>query len=170
MRQLNRDEYMLLKAATRSLIKSCGGLEAAAMITRVGVTILSDYGNVEKAECFMPIDVAMDLQRETQCAPVTEALAALCGGAFVPKGDPKECEAGQSSKTDRAGCGGLMAATADIMAETSEVMGSVAAALRDGRLNNRERQAMVRQVQDIIHACGAALMRMNSFDVPTSGK
>lgn len=157
MRQLNRDEYLLLKAAARSLIKSCGGLEAAATITRVGVTILSDYGNVEKSECFMPIDVAMDLQRETRCASVTEALAALCGGAFVPKG----CDAGQAG-------GNLMTATADIMAETSDVMNSVAAALQDGRLNNRERQAMVRQVQDIIHACGAALMRMNSFDVPTT--
>lgn len=149
MRQLNRDQYLLLKAATRSLIKSCGGLEAAAMITRVGITSLSDYGSIEKMDYFMPVDVVIDLQSETRCAPMTEALAAISGGAFVPQA------------RERAPCGGLMESTADIMTQTADAIKSVSASLRDGRLTLRERTHMVRQIQEIIHACTEALLAID---------
>lgn len=157
MRVLSKDEYLLIKAATRSLVKSCGGIEAAADITRVGKSNLSDYGNPEKFEYFIPVDAALDLERESGSHAVTEAMAALSGGAFTPAGS-------------EAAAPELMTAVAGIMGETAEAIKSVTASMCDGSISPREQQDIVKQIQDVIHACTEALISVGSSSNPQTKK
>lgn len=69
-------EYHLLKQATKTAIKSCGGLESASLITRVGHSELARYYDPAE-KLFMPIDVAADLERDTGIPVVTRTLANL---------------------------------------------------------------------------------------------
>lgn len=156
MRSLSREQYLLLKAATRTLIKNCGGLEAAAAVTRVGTSSLSDYCSVEKSDVFIPLDVALDLQIESGTYPITEALAALSGGSFVP-----------ADAQDANPC--LTIAAADLMGETADAVKSISESMKDGKITKREKQDIVKQGQDVIHAVTGILSLLNETNGGSHG-
>lgn len=83
-RKLAGAEYQALKTAFRALAKACGGLEAAAMETRVGDTQLQRYQSPHEPEAFAPVDVIADLEREAGRPVVTRALARLAGHVLFP--------------------------------------------------------------------------------------
>jgi hypothetical protein len=83
MRYLPGTEYLTLKAATRALLRT-GTAVAAAAVTRVGDSRLSDYGHPHKPNDFAPIDVIADLEAECGVPVVTAALARLADHALVP--------------------------------------------------------------------------------------
>ena len=58
-RPFSRADYLAIKSATRRTYEDAGKLQAVADCTRVDITLLSRYGNPERAE-FIPLDVAMD--------------------------------------------------------------------------------------------------------------
>ncbi|SHO65836.1 hypothetical protein SAMN02745172_02483 [Pseudoxanthobacter soli DSM 19599] len=81
-RKLPASAYEGLKTETRRLGKACGGLEAAAMETRVDHSSLGRYQSPAHEEVFAPIDVIADL--EAEAGPiVTRALARLTGHVLV---------------------------------------------------------------------------------------
>lgn len=97
MRQLPRNDYLAIKAATRQLVKQAGGLDNAAAVTRPGRSALSDYGNPNHDDVFMPADVIADLETEISEPLLTAALARLQGCElmrveFGGKVDPKWAE------------------------------------------------------------------------------
>lgn len=148
MRSLNREQYLLVKAATRTLIKNCGGLESAATMTRVGTSSLSDYCSVEKEDVFIPLDVALDLQIESGTFPLTEALAALSGGSFTPA----DAQAANPN---------LTIAAAGMMGETADAIKSISESMKDGKITPREKKDITKQIQDVIHACTDTLSLVN---------
>lgn len=75
-RQLPNRDYLALKSATRALIKACGGVTRAALVTRVAESQLSRASSDHETQ-FLPIDVVADLEEECGQAIVTGALAAL---------------------------------------------------------------------------------------------
>jgi hypothetical protein len=81
-RPLSQIEYGRLKQAAKRLIKACGGLEAASMITRVGHSELARYYTHEE-RLFMPIDVAADLEAIASNPVITQALAHMQGYALI---------------------------------------------------------------------------------------
>ena len=83
-RHFGNDHYLLIKAATRKLIKFNGGLEAAATSTRVQRASLQRYGSVDNMEQFIPVDVVADLEAESGRFVVTKALARAAGFFLVP--------------------------------------------------------------------------------------
>lgn len=149
------DKY-LLKTATRRLITACGGVEGAASLTRVGKTVLSDYGNATRTDHFMPLDVVVDLTADTGVTAVIEAMAALSGGVFIPA---------KSLRRDMS----LSQAVADFMAESADVLKSVSVSMRDGRLTMREKQDIVRQIEQVIAACTMTMSALDSGDAETNG-
>jgi hypothetical protein len=82
-RLLPKADYLTLKAATRKLVRTCGGTESAASITRVDGPRLSRSGNPQEI-MFCAIDVIADLERDAGDAAVTRELARLAGLAAVP--------------------------------------------------------------------------------------
>jgi hypothetical protein len=84
-RTLPESAYLALKAATRRLIKAAGGVDHVT--TRVKKSTLSDYGNIEKPECFATIDVIADLEADVGEPIVSEVLAQLIEDGKRPAKD-----------------------------------------------------------------------------------
>lgn len=76
-------DYVALKQASKRLIKSCGGLDAASLVTRVGHSELARYYDPSE-KLFMPIDVAADLETIAREPLVTQSLASLMEFALMP--------------------------------------------------------------------------------------
>jgi len=75
-RAKSQADYIFLKQASKRLIRACGGLEAASLVTRVGHSELARYYDpVEKL--FMPIDVAADLETVARSPIITQGLASM---------------------------------------------------------------------------------------------
>lgn len=79
------------KRAASQLVKAAGGVEAAAELCRLGKSQLSDVGNVNSPDKFMPIDVVRQLEEVTQGLPgwphVTRHLACAAGFELVRRPD-----------------------------------------------------------------------------------
>ncbi|WP_337996209.1 hypothetical protein [Oleispirillum naphthae] len=86
-RYLPLNDYLALKASVRSLVRSCGGPNAAAGITRSDAPRLSRYGAAEEA-MHAPLDVIADLEAEAGVPEVTRVLAGFLGYVLVPKPKP----------------------------------------------------------------------------------
>lgn len=77
--RLADDKIAALKTATHALITEVGGLEAAASVCRVGVSVLSEYQSRRHVDRVMPLDVAMQLEEVAGAPIVTGALARMQG-------------------------------------------------------------------------------------------
>lgn len=117
-------EKALLKRATVEMIRGVGGLEAGAGFTRVGKSMLADYGSPNKPDCFAPIDVVADLEplsRERSGWPhVTQALCKMMGGTFVAEPDAPATSAD------------LLSLCAQLSDEFNDSVAAVCAGLADG--------------------------------------
>jgi hypothetical protein len=134
-RQLKDSDYKYLKAAARRLIKSCGGVEAAAMATRVNKSALSDYQNVDKPDHFMPADVIADLEYDIGQPIMTSAMAKLCSHYMVPDGT-RPTELSFPEKLSR------------IAKETADIFEKGTASMADGVISEQEAEEILREVQD----------------------
>lgn len=75
--------YLRIKAATRELVETVGGLMFAEKSTRVRRNKLSEYGSPHLAEIFMAADVIADLEMAAGDPIVTRELARIAGHALV---------------------------------------------------------------------------------------
>jgi len=71
-----------IKRATRALVDAVGGGLRGAGLCRVRQQDLSDYGNRDQPQRFMPADVIADLEAVADYPFVTAALAAEAGFAL----------------------------------------------------------------------------------------
>ena len=120
-----------LKNATRDLVRAVGGQEACPPFARHGRhQTYSDFGNHEKSDCFMPVDVILDLESVTRGKsghPIVSAyLCRLAGGVFVklPQACPEE--------------EGFLAALSALTCDFSELTTGLLAALRDRKVTAEE--------------------------------
>lgn len=75
--------YLQIKAATRRLMETVGGLAFAEAVTRVRKTKLSEYGLPQAAEVFIAADVIADLEAEAGEPIVTRELARIAGHCLI---------------------------------------------------------------------------------------
>lgn len=84
------------KRIAAQLVRAAGGVEAAAGFCRLGKSQLSDVGNVNISDKFMPLDVIDDLEAVTAGTPgwpqVTRALARRRGFELVPMPEASDVE------------------------------------------------------------------------------
>jgi hypothetical protein len=83
MSKLNSTDLQFLKTATRRQIAASGGVESAARVSRVGKSKLSEYQNQAIVDCFIPADVAAELERDSGVNEITQAMAQIQGGYFI---------------------------------------------------------------------------------------
>lgn len=135
-------ERLALKRATGEMIKGVGGLEAGSNYTRVGKSMLADYGSVHKPDCFVPIDIVADLEplsRERSGWPhATRALCRMMGGTFVP--EPELPVTGAD----------LFAKLGTLHNEFADVTGAVCNGMRDGVWSSEDGAELERQLDDVI--------------------
>lgn len=72
-----------IKTATKEVVQRVGGYEAAASISRVGKSTLSDYGN-RNSPLIVPVDVAIVLDCCAQQPIILAAMANAEGYMLVP--------------------------------------------------------------------------------------
>lgn len=145
MRTLPSVSYTAIRAATRRLVDEAGGTEAAAMVTRVQKSSLSNYGSVNNGEHFIPADAIADLEHDIGKPIVTRELARLAGYELVPvegKADPADIVV-QILRLDGA---------------TADVSVAVAKMEEDGRREAHELDAVCRALQ------AAIIKAQNAYD------
>jgi hypothetical protein len=111
---------MHIKRASRQLVDAVGGGQRGAGLCRVRQQDLSDYGNRDQGQRFMPADVVADLEAIAGHPFVTAALATEAGFALF-----KLPEAGALP-------GDLLGHLAKFAKEGGEVMAVIAAHAPDG--------------------------------------
>lgn len=122
-----------LKAAAAGLIEACGGFPAAARIARVGRSQLFRYtdDSEENAGINIPVDVVDTLEGYCGVPAVTEWLAHQRGHLLVPVAlDP----AGETLHED----------VAEIAEHAAKLFAEFARAVKDGRIDKGEAEAMLR--------------------------
>jgi hypothetical protein len=144
-------EKQARKAKARDLIRAAGGIEAAAEVTRVGKTLLSEYGRPDN-ETYMPDDVRADLEDITFGKPehphLTRYDARRLGFALVPM--PKgELPVGQS----------LLQALSESIHDAGELHKNICDAIGDGKIDRAERAVGMALAQEAAEAA----MRIHSF-------
>lgn len=134
-------ERLALKRATADMVKGAGGVEAAAAFTRVGKTLLADYGSPNRP-AFVPIDVVADLEpltRDREGWPhVTQALCKAMGGTFVA--EPEVPVTGAD----------LFGKLAQLSSEFADVTRAVCDGMSDGKWDTRDASELERQLDDVI--------------------
>jgi hypothetical protein len=141
-RTASEEDILALKTATKRVVHDLGGIVAAASCTRVGVSQLSDYGNVT-SEKMIPADVALDLEMISGLPHITAELARRQGYQLVPSGDRPLHE--------------LIPALQRIAADNGALFGTAVHVLSGGRITPAERRVMATKLLDMIQAGQEAL-------------
>lgn len=128
-RLTNQSDRLALKAATRRQCAASGRLEAAAMVTRVTYQTLHRYGDPQHEDQFIPLDVVVDLTRDSGQSDILAEAADQCGYVLVPKSTQDTAET-------------LLSLVGAISRESGDVVGDVAVAISDGTLDEAERAAI----------------------------
>ncbi|WP_210357628.1 hypothetical protein [Sphingomonas beigongshangi] len=151
-------ERILLKRATSDMVKGVGGVEAAAAFTRVGKTMLAEYGSVNRSECFAPIDVIADLEplaRERSGWPhVTQALCRTMGGVFVALPDVP------ITGSD------LFEKHAELAREACDVTGAICDGMKDGKWDPEDGAKLEKHCDDLLDV----VIRMRALARFSQGK
>jgi hypothetical protein len=129
-RRLSELAYARVKSMTRALVERVGGIEAAAMFTRVGRSHIARYYEPHGLE-FMPADVVADLEDVAGAPILTRALADLAGYVLFPK-PPSVADARWARELGRlaAETGDVMKRLGDSLADDGRISAAEAARIR----------------------------------------
>lgn len=114
-----------LKAATRDLIRRCGGARRAEAITGVSDTHLSRCGDPD-SDSVIGLAAVVLLEADAGRPAVTEFMAGLSGFRLVPVDSP-------SAQPET-----MPSAFAEVVAETGDLLETTSAALVDGSVSENE--------------------------------
>lgn len=132
-----------IKTATKKAIQHLGGIDAAATISRVGRSQLSDYGNRNSPQV-VPVDVAVDLDTSAQEPLILAAMAHAEGFRLVP--------------VKISGTGHIPKELAKFSKFSSEVLQEGIESLEDGRVDVAEARAILEH----LHPSRQAMDRLES--------
>ncbi len=142
-------EKRALKRATMETLRGVGGVEAAAAFCRPGKSQLSDYGNENRPDSFMPLDVIADLEplaRDREGSPhILHLLCQMMGGVYVALPDTPVTT------------GRLLEMMSRLSAEFNDVTHAVCAGLADNDFCAADAMRLESQLDDVIRV--AAGMR-----------
>lgn len=143
MRTISDKQGMTLKAATRRSLDQAGGGDAFQHVTRVKANALSSYAsaNDEKADKFMPVDVAVECDMEANSPIILSAMAAMLGYKLVP------CD-GAASAAVSAPVNGRDALR--IAREAADVVRAIDEATQDDHIDARERKDITSEIDELV--------------------
>ena len=156
MRAFSEQQYDGLKKACDVGYIVAGGVSLFLRLTRLrGTSQLTKYAssNEDDRETFMPIDVAVDLDRAARTPIVTGAMAALLGYRLEPL-SASVADAEKLSEKDAH----------HILSEAMDVSRTLLAAYADGRIDAAERRQLRREVRELIRAAEIILAKLEEVD------
>ena len=137
MRHAPAQDYLNIKAAVRDLVALCGGAVRAAGLTRTTLSRLSEAMSPAHMERFPAIDQVYDLELECGQPVVTRLMADALGFDLVPR---EAVARPQSIHQHFAG----------IVVECGDVEARLAEALADGKVDEAERQTLIKEATQAI--------------------
>lgn len=141
-RQLSNDQRNALKTAFKRVIADLGGATAAATVTRVGVSQLSEYGSVDSPK-MVPADVIAELELIAGQPHITTALASLQGFDLMPRG--------------REHVGNIFDCLARVSHDNGRLFADMLRMSGDSEPGEKERAIIARNLTDLIASARAAL-------------
>lgn len=137
-RALPEETLIRIKAATRDLVRLCGGLARTGELLGVSEQTVSRYQLPTHPEV-IPLAAVLILEADAGIAPVTRVLAQINGRALTEGDDGTP-----------AGC--LMQRHSEVVREAGDLMSKAAEAFADGRLSPTEAELLDREVGDLERA------------------
>ena len=127
-----------IKIAAKRQTQASGGLESAATVTRVRASTLSHYQNQNDKD-HMPVDVLVDLTRDSGNPALLRYIAHACGYDLVPMGAGK--------------FGSILKEVTEMNAAASDAVNVVAMAAEDRQITEEERAV----IRDALNAARAEI-------------
>lgn len=157
MRAFSETSYRGLKAVCGVAYGLVGGNTLFAHSTRVVVSQLSKYASFkeEDEKSFMPIDVAVDLDRAAQSPIITGTMAKMLGYRLEPLLETLAA-AEKLSENDAH----------TILSEAMDVSKALLEAFKDGRIDALERKILRRELRELIRASEMVLAKLDESEAP----
>ncbi len=140
MRHFSEATYVSLKRAVEVAYSMAGGVTLVELLTRVKSPVLSKYASnsEENAKIFIPVDVAMDVDRAAGQPVILQQMADHLGYDLVPKGEgihtPRRIVDGDSI---------------DVMSEAMDLVRALQSARADGKICNNDRKRILEEVAQL---------------------
>ncbi|NEJ10449.1 hypothetical protein GR238_34365 [Rhizobium leguminosarum] len=152
MRHFSEKAYRSLKCVCSVAYDLAGGNTLFQHSTRVVVSQLSKYAslNEDDEKSYMPIDVAVDLDRAAGSPIVTGTMAQLLGFRLEPL-TAAAAEADKLSERDAH----------KLLAEAMDVSQALLGAFADGRIDALERKRLRVELREVIRAAETILAKLD---------
>jgi hypothetical protein len=152
MRHFSEKAYRSLKCVCSVAYDLAGGNTLFQHSTRVVVSQLSKYAslNEDDEKSYMPIDVAVDLDRAAGSPIITGTMAQLLGFRLEPL-SAAVTEADKLSERDAH----------KLLAEAMDVAQALLAAFADGRIDALERKRLRVELREVIRAAETILAKLD---------
>ncbi|SEQ33794.1 hypothetical protein SAMN05216548_10424 [Faunimonas pinastri] len=134
LRPSTPQERRALKSITETAIEQAGGPVSMQWATRVEAGDLTRYGKAHYAKRFVPIDVALDIDRRAPQPFILQTYAAILGFGLT--------------RVASAATENICEIVARLVKETAEVWQSVTEGLSDGVLDRRELDCAIRELDE----------------------
>ncbi|WP_273794341.1 phage regulatory CII family protein [Brucella intermedia] len=143
MRTISEPERRTLKAATDGAYVLSGGISRILDFTRVSTSQLSKYASFgdDNADSFVPVDVAIEIDRAAKSPVIVKEMAALLGYGLIPlrpDSDQSEYQAVTEADGYRA------------LKETMDVVQAVIDARADGGIDAADRKNVRKEIREAI--------------------
>jgi hypothetical protein len=152
VRHFSEKAYRSLKCVCSVAYDLAGGNTLFQHSTRVVVSQLSKYAslNEDDEKSYMPIDVAVDLDRAAGSPIITGTMAQLLGFRLEPLASTA-AEADKLSERDAH----------KLLAEAMDVSQVLLAAFADGRIDALERKRLRVELREVIRAAETILAKLD---------
>ncbi|WP_313194627.1 phage regulatory CII family protein [Shinella zoogloeoides] len=143
MRTISDKQGKTLKAATRRSLDQAGGGDAFHHVTRVRANALSSYAsaNEDKADKFIPVDVAVECDMEANSPIIVAAMAAMLGYKLVP------CDAALGPVNPDAVTG---RDALKVLRKAADVAQEIDEATQDDHIDAGERRSINREIDELV--------------------
>jgi len=147
------NQYLKLKRATELACETAGGVNLAQGCTRVVGSVLSRYFKEDDRheKLFIPVDVAIDIDRMAKRPLIIETCAEILGYALVPL-ESRIASVEALSEEDAY----------RIMDEATELWRMTRLAFADGKIDALERKQMRTKLHELIAACHIILEKLEA--------
>jgi hypothetical protein len=151
VRAFSEKDYRGLKSICSVAYDLVGGSTLFQTMTRVVVSQLSKYASFGKDDekSFMPIDVAIDLDRMAQSPVITGHMAQLLGYRLEPLRAALACPDDLSERDAHR-----------ILSEAMDVSRELFAAFADGKIDALERKRLRLQLRELIRVAEWILCKL----------
>jgi len=154
VRTISEQEQRSLKSATDGAYALAGGISCILPFTRVGTSTLSKYAsfNDEHHDSFMPLDVAIEVDRKAKSPTIIKQAAELLGYELVAANAVIDGDNAPLTAMDAH----------RVMSETMDVSQAVLAALADGRIDAGERKTIAKEAREAMRALEDLLRKVGA--------